>query len=233
MRFDGLRESLLKGGVAPRHVRRYLAELSEHLDDPTAQQREAGYEGDDAAIRARARLGSDAELAGAMLEQKQFRSLAARAPWAVFGLLPPIVAVAAILIPLLLLDLISEYFGFMARHAPPPPQWFQILALSVVTASDILLVPLAAALFAGIAFRQRIPLAWPLVTTALLLMLFVHSEAHFPLPGHSGNSLSVNLAPVFISSSWRTITAYWPVATAQYLLTLLPALGLIGARLRQ
>jgi hypothetical protein len=77
MPFETLREALLKGGVAPRHVRRYLAELSEHLDDLTAQQCEAGYDAEDAAIRARAKLGSDTELAGAMLEQKRFHSLAA------------------------------------------------------------------------------------------------------------------------------------------------------------
>ena len=38
MRFEALREVLLKGGVAPRHVRRYVRELDEHLDDLTAQQ---------------------------------------------------------------------------------------------------------------------------------------------------------------------------------------------------
>ena len=94
MRFDDLRETLLVGGIAPRHVRRYLRELSEHLDDLTAQQRVAGYDGEDAAIRARARLGGDEELAAAMLAQKQFRSWAARAPWAVFLFLPPVAAMA-------------------------------------------------------------------------------------------------------------------------------------------
>ena len=75
MRFEGLREILLKGGVAPRHVRRYLAELSEHLDDLTEKQRAQGYDGEDAALRARALLGEDRELAAAMLEQKSLRSI--------------------------------------------------------------------------------------------------------------------------------------------------------------
>jgi len=89
MRFEALRETLLKGGVAPRHVRRYLAELSEHLDDLTAQQREVGYDAEDAAIRARARLGDDDRLAQAMLEQPGMRSWPARLPWLVFVALPP------------------------------------------------------------------------------------------------------------------------------------------------
>src|ERR1700761_3879740 len=93
MRFDTLRETLLAGGIAPRHVRRYLAELSEHLDDLTAEQRALGYDETDATLRARARLGDDTELAQAMLVRKQFHSWASRAPWAFFGLLPPVITI--------------------------------------------------------------------------------------------------------------------------------------------
>src|SRR6185503_18450029 len=95
MRFEALREILLKGGVAPRHVRRYLAELSEHLDDLTEKQRALGYDGEDATSRARALLGEDSELAAAMLEQKSLRSVPARMPWLVFGFLPPVAGIAA------------------------------------------------------------------------------------------------------------------------------------------
>ena len=127
MRFEALREVLLKGGIAPRHVRRYLAELSEHLDDLTAQQREAGYDAQDAAIRARARLGSDTELAHAMLEQKQFRSLAARIPWAVFGLLPPIAAVATFFALMGILALVAHACGMIVNHSIDAPPWFRQL----------------------------------------------------------------------------------------------------------
>jgi hypothetical protein len=97
MRFEGLREILLKGGVAPRYVRRYLAELSEHLDDLIEKQQAQGYEGEDATLRARALLGEDRELAAAMLERKSLRSVTARAPWLIFGLLPPVAGIAAAL----------------------------------------------------------------------------------------------------------------------------------------
>src|ERR1700754_3444929 len=106
MRFEALREILLKGGIAPRHVRRYLAELSEHLNDLTERQRAQGYEGEDAELRARALLGEDRELAAAMLEQRSLRSIAARAPWLVFGLLPPVAGIAsafALIAPLALI----------------------------------------------------------------------------------------------------------------------------------
>lgn len=54
MPFEALRERLLTAGIAPRHVRRYLAELNDHLDDRTQAQRDAGYDTEDAKIRARA-----------------------------------------------------------------------------------------------------------------------------------------------------------------------------------
>src|ERR1700761_3953986 len=95
MRFEALREILLKGGIAPRHVRRYLAELTEHLDDLTEKQRAQGYDGEDAALRARALLGEDRDLAAAMLEQKSLRSITVRAPWLVFGILPPVAGIVA------------------------------------------------------------------------------------------------------------------------------------------
>jgi hypothetical protein len=36
-RFDGIRERLLRGGVAPRHVRRTLQELEDHFTDLVAR----------------------------------------------------------------------------------------------------------------------------------------------------------------------------------------------------
>ena len=52
MPFEALRERPLAAGIAPRHVRRYLAELNDHLDDLIQVQRDAGYDTEDAEIRA-------------------------------------------------------------------------------------------------------------------------------------------------------------------------------------
>jgi hypothetical protein len=218
--FADLAETLLKGGIAPRHVRRYLAELREHLDDLTAEQRAAGYDGEDAVCRARVRLGSDQELSAAMLEQKQFRSWAARAPWAVFLLLPPI-TVAAFAMPVIgFLVLVGKYYDFLDMHAPPPPQWFQTLATDMVAATDLVVVPLAATLFVAIAARQRLKLIWPMAATALLLVLFTHADVIF-LPREK-SQLVIGGAPIFTAEAWKMMAGHWPLVTAQHLLTLLP-----------
>lgn len=85
--FDDLREQLLRAGIAPRHVRRYVAELREHLSDLTARERSTGVDPQTAAERARALLGTGSQLAQAMIDRTP-RSLTARAPWAVLAMFP-------------------------------------------------------------------------------------------------------------------------------------------------
>jgi hypothetical protein len=231
LRFDNLAETLLKGGIAPRHVRRYLAELREHLEDLTAEQHAAGYDGEDAVCRARARLGSDDELAAAMLEQKQFRSLAARASWAVFLLLPPVTAIAIGMVFIGSLVLVGKYYGFMERGMALAPHWFQLLATGVVTTANLVIMPLAAAMFVTVAARQHLKLIWPCLATALLLALFIHGEvSFFPRPT---SHLSITAAPIFMAESWRITAEHWPLVTAQYLLTLVPFFWLAWRRRTQ
>jgi hypothetical protein len=93
--FPGLRERLLRAGVAPRHVRRYVSELTDHLEDLRAEEELASHTGRDAESAALARLGSIDSLADAMTSQRQFQSWSACALWAVFSI-GPLVLLAAI-----------------------------------------------------------------------------------------------------------------------------------------
>jgi len=86
--FNELRERLLRAGVAPRHVRRYLTELADHMADLRAEEERAGCGRSDAESAALVRLGGMDDLAKAMIEQRQFQSWCVRAPWAMFGLAP-------------------------------------------------------------------------------------------------------------------------------------------------
>ena len=52
-----LRERLLRAGVAPRHVRRYLTELHEHWSDLVAEEQRSGRSRTEAEAVALARLG--------------------------------------------------------------------------------------------------------------------------------------------------------------------------------
>jgi hypothetical protein len=221
MRFDILGEDLLKGGVAPRHVRRYLAELSEHLDDLTAQQREAGYDAEDAAIRARAKLGSNTELAGAMLGQKQFRSLAARAPWAAFGLLPPLAAMAAFFALMGTLALVANACGMIAHHSINAPPWFRLLVEAAVIFGNFALAPLLAMIFVSSATRQRLWPGWPLLAILLIALLDIRLQADFPTPGARGGSFTIGAG--LWMSHFDSLVRDWRLTLTQLLLTPLPA----------
>src|ERR1700744_4772839 len=88
---DGLGEQLLAAGVAPRHVRRYLVELDDHLAD---LREEGACPRDEGEAWALARLGSCETLAGAMIARKELRGWDVRLPWVAY-LLAPILALAA------------------------------------------------------------------------------------------------------------------------------------------
>jgi hypothetical protein len=83
--FREVRERLLRAGVAPRHVRRYVAELGDHLADLRAAERKAGRNAAEAEAEALVRLGSAEDLAKAMMERRELQAWSVRAPWAVFG----------------------------------------------------------------------------------------------------------------------------------------------------
>lgn len=229
MRFEGLREILLKSGVAPRHVRRYLAELSEHLDDLTEKQRAQGYEGEDAALRARALLGDDAELAAAMLEQKSLRSLPARAPWLIFGLLPPVTGIAAAFALIAPLVLTANGLHLVSHHGINAPEWFKMAAFAVTGLGNLALAPLLAAGFAALALRQRIAWTWPLFAILLIALLDLHFQAQFPDAGHRGGSIGIGAAAWL--SHWHSWLETWPMSLARLLLTSLPAFFLLRKKM--
>src|SRR5436190_2752712 len=147
MPFEALKEKLLQGGIAPRHVRRYLRELEEHLADLTEAQRTAGLGEDDAAVMARTHLGEDEALAQAMIKQRDFRSISARFPWAVFGLAPAFFLLLFFML-LACVPVLLAFAGGLIPHPPGSPvsipTWFQSAGLIWQQAATFLTGPLLA-----------------------------------------------------------------------------------------
>lgn len=216
MPFEALRERLLRAGIAPRHVGRYLAELNDHLDDLIQVQRNAGYDTEDAEIRARARLGDDDDLAKAMLDRPALYSLPARAPWLVFGLFPIAALLGLCAVPVVFLAAIA---GGLAHPGEGAPLWFQNLILSLVFLGNWVLPPMTAALFAILASRQRLPARWPLIAGIALAAIGFHMQASLPGPHSHSGSLGIGLSfpGGQDGSGWRQ----WLMVTA---LTIIPAL---------
>jgi hypothetical protein len=227
MPFEALREGLLAAGIAPKHVRRYLHELDDHLAELTEAQRTAGHEEPDAAMRARALLGSDTELAAAMLAQPGFKSLSARAPWLVFGVLPPLGILALFMIAALPLVATANLHGMVGHNTIVAPGWFRDLAHITALTANLLLAPGVAALLVLTASRQRLSWKWPLLALILIALLGVHMGADFPQAGRRGGHISVGLLPQSPHLFLLMLAANGPLLLAQFFLTLAPALWLV------
>jgi hypothetical protein len=166
--FDGLRDRLLRGGVAPRHVTRYLKELTEHLDDLIAAEEQGGLDRAAAEESALTRLGNDDTLAKTMMARKEFLSWSHCAPWAVF-LLGPVAALVVInLLSMLLLVLILEIGSGSARIPMLDPAWFKPVC-TVITQFDLFALPLLLGwAIALLAVRQKMKIFWPIVGLAIV-----------------------------------------------------------------
>ena len=178
--FPELRERLLRAGIAPRHVRRYLSELSDHLTDLTAEEQSRGLSPTAAGSAALARLGSPDSLANAALAQPEARSLTARAPWAVFSLTPLALLATIWFLSLCLLRLGWQIFLPQAvtpfGHGPlqffdPQNIYFQLnrslyLGAPILVGWCMLLI----------AIRQRLSVLWPIVSLAILAVLAATSH---------------------------------------------------------
>ena len=226
MPFDAVAETLLKGGIAPRHVRRYVRELDEHLDDLTAQQRAGGYDREDAASRARARLGEDSELAQAMLDQPGMRSWPARMPWLVFLLLPPILTAVIGLALYAAFYYVGNDAAKINAVLPLPQSGLVGFSLAAMTAVNVLAVPVTATLLAIVAQRQRLTLRWPLLGIGLLLRATPLLSSRF---GHHRDGRLGLQYGLVIPIRWSLVMRHWPLMLS-HVLALLPAAWLIGRR---
>ncbi|MEA1674780.1 permease prefix domain 1-containing protein [Nitrospirillum sp. BR 11163] len=166
--FGPLRHRLLTAGIAPRHARRYVAELRDHAADLAEEERRAGLAPDEARSRALARLGTADDLVRAMIARGDFRSWGARAPWAVYGL-------GSLLGLAMIYGLVIATVAIIVEtHRPSPdarpvlPIWFDSAFATITYVHGLALPLLLAALFAIMATRQRMAALWPSI--ALLVV---------------------------------------------------------------
>jgi hypothetical protein len=201
--FDQLRERLLRAGIAPRHVRRYIAELRDHFDDLAREEMAAGAAPTLAQSRARSRLGSDDALADVMLARPGMRSISARYPWAVFGL-GPIAMVVATLVAAIALEAVAIFLAgkLMHRSSPfvlaPPPEWavWTIFAWNTLATYAAPLAIAVALCLVGL--RQRMSATWIFTGIVIACVLGAFQVLNWRDLGHHGElSLGSGLFPPF------------------------------------
>ena len=166
--FESVRDQLLRAGIAPRHVRRYVRELREHLADLTSRERTAGLDATAAGERARTLLGTDAQLVQSMIDRAP-RSLAARIPWAVFSVVPVVLLVAVLAtVARSMMHLLGPV------HTAWPggvPNTYNGVISGASLVADYLLGPLVAGGCIALALRQRLSSRWVWVGIGLIALI--------------------------------------------------------------
>ena len=207
--FHELRERLLNAGVAPRHVQRYLKELADHLADLRAEEVRAGRGRAEAESAALGRLGSIDDLSKAMIEQRQFQSWCARAPWAAFGLAPLLFLAAAYFIACFILWSGWKIFlpGADTPFGTPIPIYsFQNIYFQIGRFIYFTSPVLIGWVIGLVAARQRLSMAWPALSLVLIAWMggtaqiqasrtavaggFGHISMNFFRLGSSGQNVS-------------------------------------------
>lgn len=135
--FDMLQKRLLDSGVAPRHVIRFVSELSDHYEDLEAEAVSNGLTREAARTQASERIGDTNVIAEEFKKQPELQCWARRFPQLARVVLP---AAYILMLPA------APLFAGVA-HAPIVGRWFLCLILSgVVTSSMILVMQIAIAI---------------------------------------------------------------------------------------
>lgn len=201
--FHELRERLLRAGVAPRHVRRYVAELSDHSADLRMEELHAGHSAAESDSASFARLGSMDDLAKAMIEQRQFQSWCARAPWAMFSVAPAFVLAAAWFVALFILW--SGWNIFLPEAVTPfGTGHFRLFDLANIYFQIGKSIYFGAPILVGwgiglVAIRQRLKAIWPFVGFLLIAFIGGTGQVHVHPPTVPGGlrhvGMGLTLAP--------------------------------------
>lgn len=222
--FHELRERLLRAGVAPRYVKRYLRELADHLADLEAEEERAGLSPGDAKSAALLRLGATEDLARAMIDQRQLQAWCVRAPWAIFCLTPLSLLAAAYFIACLILW--SGWRIFLPGTDTP---FVRIDGLAILYFGVGWSLYFASPTLIGwaiglIAARQRLNPVWPTIGWTLLALIGGTAKVH----AHRSNLLPGKVEHVSMSFTIGPLLQGIPDGLSQalliFLLTVLPYL---------
>jgi hypothetical protein len=213
---ESLRERLLRAGVAPRHVQRYLSELRDHYDD--ALRAELPQQVDVSAARAAAwtRLGTEENLALSVLERPELRCTAARFPALVFGLAPALAWIGAPLALAVVLGLLPEAIRSML------PRSGVIAACYALCFLHTRLLPVLLGAFAlELAARRRLRRRWPLAGATVVDVL-AGTLTVYTFPGQLG--VTSSLLPWLVPYS----TVFGPTSLSALSGGLLRAAGMLA-----
>lgn len=178
-RFAGLSRRLLRAGIAPRHVKRLLAELEAHFADLVAELRSTGLSQAESESQAAVRLGTEDVLAANIIARPELQSWARQWPWLAFALLPllalPVQFVLSMLAAVGVFTFSTRVLGVTALHPGAVP-W----VVGGLQTYGVWIAPmLAAGAACFVAARRGAPALWPIVGSVLIALAGASTNAGF------------------------------------------------------
>lgn len=191
-RFAAVGERLLEAGIAPRHARRAVIELTDHFDDLVAALESQGYERNDAEAEAIARLDPDA-LIPAAVARPDLHSRVRRWPLASCTALPLSLYAAYVLGSIVLLvggfTALDRGLSITLSSSPELARFAAVYMSGIAWALPIL----AAGTFCSIAHARRMSLGWTLLGAALVSLVGATLNAGLVVPPDRGPSLEAGM----------------------------------------
>lgn len=160
--FELLGERLLRSGIAPRHVRRYLRELRDHYDDAVQGELRKGAGRAAAEESASKRLGEPDDLVESALARPELLSWSRRWPWAVYVVAPLLLYPAAFVATILVMVGLAP-----ATELPYPAPLLEVL--KAIRLLNLYVLPvIAASGFALLARRRGVSRGWAWASVTLI-----------------------------------------------------------------
>jgi hypothetical protein len=205
---ESLGERLLRAGVAPRHVRRYIGELRDHYDDLLREELTGQANRATAEQSAWRRLGDEEQLADSVLSRPELRSVSARFPGIVFGAGALLIWVGALALTVIAIGLLPET---SASQAAPGLSGKPLIVYALCYFfARILPVALAIGMLAAAA-RQRMVSRWPVVGAAILAVLGGTTSISLALATAVGEKAHITMSSSLIPFLFPLPDAFGPM----------------------
>jgi hypothetical protein len=167
--FRELRWTLLRSGIAPKHVKGMLKELRHHYAELHEAATNSGLSPEAANDKAMADLGDPNLIVTEALAKPELQSWAQRWPWLIYGVLPLVTPIILTLsLGLLTIVAVDSDFIVSRTQARPVHTWIAEALHGMRLFIMYVLPVLLAAGWAGYAARRNAPLFGP--TAAILLV---------------------------------------------------------------
>lgn len=206
LKLQRMRFQLIRGGVAPKFVKRTLTELDAHYHDLKNHAIADGLPEREASAKANSAIGDEKTLVAEFLNKPELKSWLWRYPKSIFLLLPLLtLLVCTVAMGALLLFVyartpaIEEMFSGVDISL-----WVKILLECLLFFIFYLLTPLLAAGTILIAKQRMIKLHWPIIGMALLMIVGCGSKytLNWPAEATIGN-LNMNWGYSFLPQPVR------------------------------